>query len=142
MDKLKALWKKYITRELILYGICGVFTTLVNIGIFYLLHTYTAIPYLLSNIIAWTGAVLFAYVVNKFFVFQSKVMGGLPLLREFGLFIGARLVSLGIDELGMYLMIDLLLINVMVSKIAMNVLVIIANYVFSKLIIFKKSNPA
>lgn len=129
------LIKKY--RELILYLVFGVLTTLVNIITFYFCKNI-GIYYQISNIIAWVASVLFAFVTNKFYVFQSDEMDKRTLTKEISSFFGFRLLSLGIDMICMYCLIEILFINDLVAKIISNVVVIIANYVFSKLFIFKK----
>ena len=84
-------------------------------------------------------AVLFAYVTNRLFVFKSKSKGK-EKFKEFIKFIGARIISLGMDMAGMALMVSLLHWNDAISKIIVQVLVVLANYVFSKLFIFKKKD--
>lgn len=141
------VWIKYpkaVNRETVSYVVFGVLTTIINIVTYLLCSTaFTAsramndvLINLVSNCIAWVVAVIFAYVVNKIFVFQSKVEGFPAALREFGLFIGARLLSLGVDAVGMVLMVNAAHLNKAFSKIAMNVVVMVMNYFFSKWIIF------
>ena len=115
----------------------GALTTVVNIVTYLTACTGLGIPNLISNAIAWVVSVLFAYVVNKLFVFQSKT-GSWSRCREFALFIAARLFSLAADELFMFLLVDVLASNKTVAKIAANVVVMIMNYFFSKWFIFKK----
>ena len=88
----------------------------------------------LSNAIAWIISVLFAFITNKLFVFESK---GNVLKESISFFI-VRLISLGLDMLCMYLLISVLSTNELLSKIITNVIVIILNYVFSKIFVFKK----
>ena len=83
------------------------------------------------------AAVAFAYVANKLYVFSSKTHGIKDMLREMLSFIAMRLVSLGMEFLLLYLLVDLLHMNHLVAKIITNVVVVISNYVFSKLFIFK-----
>ena len=132
MKKLK------LTKELVLYVVFGALTTAVSFVSYYVCNSVLGIHYLWSNIISWVLAVLFAYVTNKLFVFDSKGLKGGALFREFVAFIVARLISLGIEELGLYLMIGLFHADENLSKLLMQVIVVIANYVFSKLFIFKK----
>ena len=132
MQKIKDLWKQY--QELINYLIFGVLTTLVNIVTFYLL-TMISVDWQISNMIAWITSVLFAYITNKLFVFESKNNN---IVKELVSFISFRLLSLGIDMICMYLFIDILSIPSLISKIIVNVIVVILNYVFSKLFIFKE----
>lgn len=128
-------FKQY--KETILYLIFGVLATLVNIGTYIFSTRVMHIDFMVSNIIAWIVSVVFAYLTNKFFVFESKVTQRKLLIKEFTSFVGCRIFS-GITEIViMYAMINLLLINDLVVKITTNVLVIVLNYIFSKLIIFK-----
>ena len=141
-DWMRRTFPRLVNRETVSYVVFGVLTTLVNIVAFLMCSTLLPIPPALStlvnNAIAWVIAVLFAYVVNKLFVFRSKTAGWRAAWREFALFIAARLLSFGVDELGMWLMIDVSHINRGVSKIAMNVVVMVMNYFFSKWFIFNK----
>ena len=90
----------------------------------------------LSNTIAWILSVIFAFVTNKIFVFNSKSTDKKVLLKETVFFLIARLISLGFDMLVVWLMADLWGINVWIVKIISNIIVIIMNYIFSKLFIF------
>lgn len=138
----RLLWVKcprVYNWETISYVIFGVLTTLVNIIAFGVFANNYQMGTVVSNTIAWAFAVLFAYVVNKLFVFHSHTRTAYQILREFGLFIGARVLSLGVDDLGMWLLVDIAHVNNGVSKILMNVIVMIMNYFFSKWIIFKKT---
>ncbi len=133
MDKLK----KLLNRETVAYLIFGVLTTLVNIVSFALLCDLWHIPELIANVIAWAVSVAFAYVTNRGIVFHSEAKGPRAVLREIGLFIGARLLSLGLDEVGMAVCLYALHWHKMAAKIFMNVLVVIFNYIASKLLIFR-----
>ena len=86
----------------------GIGTTLVNILVFWLLDSVLSINYLVANIAAWILAVAFAYITNKLIVFGTKEVRGKELLAEAGKFFGARLFSLGVDEFGMWLLVDIL----------------------------------
>ncbi|MBQ6323872.1 MAG: GtrA family protein [Bacilli bacterium] len=128
-------YNKY--KEGLLYLFFGGCTTLINIVIFWLLRLLKIEVYV-SNGIAWLVAVFFAFFTNKLFVFESKEGGFKKSLKECVSFIAFRLVSLLFDMGIMYLLIDVLSANEMVSKIIANIFVIIINYVFSKLFIFRK----
>ena len=106
---------------------------------------------MLNNAVAFVAAVLFAYVTNKLFVFESKSWSAKTLLREVPAFFGARLVSFGIEELlllfslsvvhaGSYILRlgGLSIGGVKVAKVLISVVTVILNYFFSKLFIFKK----
>mgnify|MGYP005800251171 CR=1 FL=1 len=114
---------------------------LVNMAAYGFFYNLLGIHNLISNALAWAVAVLFAYAVNKLFVFQSRTGTATALAREFGLFIAARLFSFGVDELCMGLLVNALHANGGISKIAVNVIVMLINYFFSKRVIFKKDAP-
>ena len=140
MDKLKELYKKY--RGVILYLFFGVCSTAVNIAIYYVCAHPLGMETTPATAVAWVVSVAFAYVTNKLFVFESKTETLQALLKEIFSFITAR-VATGVMDLGiMFLFVDKLHCNDMVVKIASNVLVVILNYVFSKLFIFKKKEQA
>ena len=128
----KEYLKKY--REILLYLVFGVLTTVINIISFFLLSDILKINWMISNVAAWIISVLFAYFTNKKYVFESKNKN---VIKEFTSFIVCRVLSLGIDMAVMKLLIDVLSINKLFSKIVSNVIVIIANYIFSKFLIFK-----
>lgn len=127
-----------LTKELALYIVFGAMTTVVSFATYYICNTLFGMHYLASNIVSWILAVLFAYVTNKLFVFESKGLRGKALFLEFSSFIVARLVSLGMEELGLWLLIGALHAGENISKIIMQIVVVIANYLFSKLFIFRK----
>lgn len=95
---------------------------------------------MLANSLAWILAVLFAYVTNKFFVFESKRIEIRFVFKEFLSFVSFRLLSGVVEMLIMYVMIDLLFVNDIIVKVFTNIVVIVLNYLFSKMIIFKKDN--
>jgi putative flippase GtrA len=138
MEKLRKLWKTFVNPETISYLIFGVLTTVINIASFNILNVQLHWSWQISNMLAWLIAVIFAFITNKLFVFQSKSFTLKLFLWELITFFGARLLSLGVDMLGMWILLDLLGVNSMIAKVLVNVLVIIINYVLSKLIIFKK----
>lgn len=133
---MEKLWKKLINKETILYLVFGVLTTAINIAVCGLLADILKWDVYLSNTIAWILSVIFAFVTNKIFVFHSKSTDKKILLKETVFFLIARLISLGFDMLVVWLMADLWGINVWIVKIISNIIVIIMNYIFSKLFIF------
>lgn len=136
LDKLNKLIKKFINKETILYLIFGVLTTILNIAIYGLLYDILHWDVIIATVIAWIAAVIFAFITNKIFVFNSKTTDKKVLLKETVSFLIARLVSLGFDVLITWLMVDVGGINVWVTKVVSNVIVVILNYIFSKLFIF------
>ncbi len=136
-DSLKRLFKKYVNRETITYIIFGILTTAVNYAVYYPLRSL-GVNYLISNVIAWIVAVIFAYFTNKHFVFESKDYSPAVMIPEFFRFVAGRLISLGMEELLLFVTVDLLHMDDRIMKLIASVLVVILNYIFSKLFIFKK----
>ncbi|MGI6264478.1 MAG: GtrA family protein [Acutalibacteraceae bacterium] len=130
---------KLVNRQTVLYVVFGVLTTLVNIVSFQLFYNLLHIPALITNAIAWVLSVLVAYITNKRYVFESRTGTAAAFWREIGMFFGARLLSFGVDEAGIWLLIDVVGLHSGLSKILMNVVVLILNYIFSKWFIFKKN---
>ncbi len=137
MSKIKELWLRY--KEVILYVIFGGFTTLINIVIYWICRNLLKLPVVPSDIIAWILSVIFAYVTNKIWVFESKSTKFSVLAREIAEFFAARLFSLGFDVLFLYVTVEKLAWPDLPMKIIANVVVIILNYLFSKLLIFRKT---
>lgn len=124
-------------KEVLLYLFFGGCTTLVNIISFVLLRLLNIDLYV-SNVVAWILSVLFAFVTNKLYVFESNSKNAKKTFVEGIYFFGCRLLSLFFDIGIMYLLVNILSVNEVVSKVASNIFVIIINYFFSKMIIFKK----
>lgn len=137
---MKELFNKY--KEIIMYLIFGVLTTIISLIVYYAL-TYTILNpnnsiYLqIANILSWIAGVLFAYFTNRKYVFESKNENK---LKEFTSFIGTRVTTLILDMLIMGVGVSLLHGNDKILKLISQVLVIVGNYVLSKLIVFKKKN--
>lgn len=135
---IKELFNKY--REIIMYLIFGVLTTVVSLAVYYIL-VYTILnpnnPFELqvANIISWIAGVTFAYFTNRSMVFQSKNKNK---LKEAGSFVLARVVTLIMDMLIMFVGVTLLHRNDKLLKLISQVIVIVSNYVFSKMFVFKK----
>ena len=134
---LRGLLAKY--RELILYVLFGGLTTLVNWGLYWVLAKPLGVPYLWATALSQVAAILFAYVTNRTWVFESKARGAGEIFLEMVRFFGARGVSFLLDLLCMYVGVGLLHIPDTWMKLFANILVIIANYVFSKLFVFRPS---
>lgn len=127
------LLNKY--REILLYAFFGVLTTLINIFVFFLMRDFLNSSIVISNTIAWLLSVLFAFVTNKKWVFESK---NNQRLKEMVHFYLARIATLLIETIVLYILIDLMLINDTISKVFSNIIVIVLNYVFSKMFVFKR----
>ena len=130
-----AWFHKY--KEVISYLFFGGCTTLINI-ISYMLFRAANIDMLISISLAWVVSVLFAFITNKLFVFESRNVGFKKTMVECIYFFVCRLLSLVFDLGFMYLLVDIFSCNELLSKIVSNIIVIIINYVLSKLLIFKK----
>lgn len=137
MNKIKELIVK--NKELISYIFWGGMTTLVSYLVLIPCVELLKIDETVSNVISWIISVAFAYVVNKLFVFKSKSWEAKLVFREVWQFVSARLVSLLIADILIFkLLVDVCHFNYIWVKLFTNVLVVIMNYVFSKLVIFKK----
>ncbi|WP_051452871.1 GtrA family protein [Atopobacter phocae] len=130
--------KQIITNEVMMYLIFGVLTTVVNLIIFFIFTKIFVSGWLLANIIAFIISVLFAYWTNKLYVFKSNSKDKLVILKEFITFISARLFSLGIEILTLFIMLQLLNLNDVFGKVTAQVIVVVLNYVFSKVFVFRK----
>ena len=129
--------KRLINKETILYVIFGILTTIVNLIAYYLFSNIININYLISNAIAWIISVVFAYITNKFFVFNNSDINKDVIIEEFIKFMNCRLIS-GLSEVVLlFLFVDLLLMNDIVAKLIIGVLVVLINFIFSKVFIFK-----
>ena len=126
-----------LNEETISYLFFGVLTTVVNIVIHWILSEKCGVDPMISNCIAWIGSVAFAYCTNRRYVFKSHTRGA-AMWKELGLFLAARLLSLGVDQGGMALCLYVFRMDNMLSKILMNVIVVILNYFASKWMIFGK----
>lgn len=136
VKRARALFERY--REPILYVFFGGCTTVINIVVYYAATRFVRLDTTGATVAAWLLSVLFAYVTNRIWVFESRSRELRSIARELASFYGARLAT-GLMDLGiMYLLVDVLGLNDMVIKILSNVLVIVLNYVLSKLFIFKK----
>ena len=150
MDRVK----KLLNRETILYIVFGVATTVVNYVVFHLLYNvlWNQENSLIANAAAFVAAVIFAFVVNKLFVFESKSWNAATLKREVPSFLAARIGSFGIEEAGLFLAEKVFKLGgviaitlgeteldwITVIKVALAFIVVALNYVFCKLFVFKK----
>ena len=133
---IKKLYNKY--EEVIKYLIFGGLTTLVSILSYSLFTRLFSINYLISNILSWILSVLFAFITNKIYVFKSKTKDKNEVIDEIIDFIFFRLLSLCIESIILYTFVSILQFNDLVMKLVAQIVVIILNYVFSKLFVFKK----
>ena len=133
--KIKDLLKKYHSQ--LVYLVFGVLTTVVNYIVYFPLDRLLNTAWL-SNSIAWVFAVLFAYVTNKPFVFESHDWSMKTVGQEFVKFVGTRIASLAAENLILLVTVDMLHWNRIGWKLFASVLVVILNYIGSKLLVFRK----
>ena len=138
MKDIKDLVKKILTKEVLLYGIFGVLTTLVNLISFYIMNTILGLNENLANFVAIMLAVLVAYITNKDLVFHSEAKGIKEKLIEFWKFIAGRIFTM-IIEWGGGVILFKLPIPTIVTKLVLIIIVIILNFFISKFFAFKKS---
>ncbi len=132
------LYKKY--EEIINYLIVGGLTTVIGIGTYYLfvntfLNATNAIELQIANILSWICAVAFAYFTNRIFVFKSKSK---KYLKEVTTFVVSRIATLLSDMLIMFLLVTIITTDDLIAKIISQIIVIVLNYIFSKIFVFKK----
>lgn len=139
-------------KEIISYLFFGVLATVVNIVCFQIFNIiFDEELYLLSNVLSWIITVIFAFITNKLWVFESKSWQFSVIKTEIIGFTVARVFSLVLEEAGLYLLIDLLnlksfsfeafgfiITGSLIAKVIMQVIVVLSNYIFSKFIIFKR----
>ena len=132
---MKNIFGKY--KSVLMYLFFGVCTTGMNVVSYWLFYTFLSFSNVVSTILSWVISVLFAYITNKLWVFESRSFDKQVLLQEIPTFFGARLLS-GVIDLGiMFVFVDILFFPAMIVKIISNVFVVIFNYIASKLVIFK-----
>lgn len=121
----------------IFFGGC---TTLVNLVSYFILRTTTFMNLNLANWISIMLAILFAYVTNSIWVFESKVRGFVARMVEFGKFVGARAVTMVIEVGGLWLFTTVFHMNDFLGKFIIQFVVLILNYIFSKFLVFTKKD--
>jgi len=136
MNFIHRFWNQH--KDILAYLFFGGLTTLINFIAFGLFNNYTPTLYWLNNVIAWFLSVLFAYVTNKLWVFNSKTNSFKKLFQETLSFFSFRLFSLIIDEVIMIVGISFLHGNPLLVKLLDQVIIVILNWFFSKLFIFNK----
>ncbi|HBI60644.1 MAG TPA: teichoic acid glycosylation protein [Lachnospiraceae bacterium] len=133
------LWKLFLKyKEVVLYLVFGGLTTLINIVVYAVCARWLGLDTLRANASALTISILFAYITNKLFVFESKTDTIKEVFREFFSFIACRLGTGALDMVFMFVSVDILGFYDVAMKVLSNIIVIVLNYVFSKLVIFAK----
>lgn len=135
-DRLKTLYEKH--GDILRYLIIGGLTTAIDYGAYALLTEALGVHIQVAGVIAWILAVSFAFVGNKWIVFQTRAEGSRALLREVAAFTASRLVTLGFQALFLYVAVDVLSWNNLISKAVCNVLVVVLNYVLGRLVVFRR----
>ena len=126
--------------EIVRYLIVGILTTVVSLGTYYgcvftFLNPENALQLQLANLLSWIIAVTFAYAMSRIYVFQSKQEN---ILREMAAFYSSRLLTLFMDMAIMFIMVTLCRVNDKLAKLVVQVVVTVANYVFSKIFVFRR----
>lgn len=137
MKKVNDLIKKILTKEVILYIVFGIFTTIVNLGSFYVMNTLLKIDENMSNFIAILLAVLFAYLTNKDLVFHSKAKTKNEKFKEFIKFMLGRAFTMAVEFVGGLILFNLPIPNIII-KIGLTIIVIVLNFFISKFFAFKR----
>lgn len=134
-EKIKELFIKY--KSIIIYIIVGGFTTVVNWAVYYFNYFVFKMSYKINNPIAWAAAVIFAYFPNKYLVFENREEG--RGLIQFIKFVGSRVTTLVIEQVLLWILVDGKIIAEVYAKIVISVIVVILNYIFSKILVFGKA---
>lgn len=140
MEFIIKTYRKY--KEAIDYLFWGGVAFVLSMVLFYLFANVCGIYEQIANVLSWIICVMFTYFTNRTFVFQSKVKGLKNVLNEFKGFVTARLLTLIMENVILFVMIDLLSIHNMISKLVGQFVVIVSNYFLSKLWIFKKEKKS
>lgn len=133
---VKNIIAKY--KEIFFYGVFGLGATLINIVSFYVFRQLLGIELIPSNVLAWLLAFIFAFITNKLWVFESKSWKSTAAIKEMCSFFITRFTTLILDTFLMWFLVECLQINNLISKVIVNAIVIIVNYVASKFWVFKK----
>ena len=136
LDKLKQLLIRYY--DILAYLVFGVLTTVVNYLVYLPCYNWLMLPAVVSNVMAWVVAVAFAYVTNKPFVFRSHDWSAKTVVPELTKFVGTRVASGGMESAIIWIAVDLLGGNGNLWKLLTSVLVVVLNYIGSKLLVFRK----
>ena len=137
MKKIKELFKKVLTKEVILYIVFGICTTLVNLGSFYLMNSILHWNENVANFIAILLAVLFAYITNKDLVFHANAKEIKEKLQQFCKFMLGRAFTMLVEFVGGLILFKFPIPNI-ITKMGLTIIVIILNFFISKFFAFKK----
>lgn len=141
MNNIINLYKKY--QEIINYLIVGVLTTVISIVTYFLfslvLDIENNILFILANVLSWICAIIFAYITNKKFVFNTTTSNKKEEIKVFSMFVSSRITTLLIELAFMFITVKVMLINDKIAKVVAQFIVIVLNYILSKLFVFKKN---
>lgn len=130
--------KNHAMREGVAYLIFGVLTTVIDYAISNVLFYWTQMPTIPAQTIAWVAAVLFAFVTNKWWVFESHTLVPEEVWKEFVSFVACRVATFLFNLAALTVMVDMMKMEFFICKLLISVVVVILNYVFSKILIFAK----
>ena len=138
MEKIKEIYIKY--KEIINYLVFGVLTTVISLIVYYVavftfLNPENAVQLQIANILSWVAGVTFAYFTNRKYVFESQEKNK---IKEASKFVLARVTTLVMDMIIMWLGVTVLHLNDKIMKLVSQIVIIVLNYVFSKVFVFKK----
>jgi len=136
VSMIKRLLIKY--RDIVLYGVFGVLTTLVNIVSYWFMAHPLTMGTMISTVLAWVLSVLFAYFTNRKWVFRSKATGYDAIVKEIVSFFACRIATGVVDWACMFVFVELLRFDDVVIKVLANIVVIVLNYVGSRLFVFRQ----
>lgn len=134
LEKLRGMLKKH--TDVIVYLFFGGLTTIVNYAVYWPLHNWVGLSAALSNVISWTVAVAFAFLTNKPFVFKSHDWSAVVVLPELTRFVGCRVASGLLETAAIFVFVDFLGFSGNITKIVTSILVVVLNYVTSRLLVF------
>lgn len=138
LKKIKTIYDHY--KEVILYLFFGVCTTLLNIILFYIFYDRAGLNTGISTVVSNILCIIFAYITNRTWVFETRAHNGNEIIKEMTSFVGCRIGTLVLDVIIMMITVDMFQLNANLMKVLSNVIVVVINYVASKWLIFKSSN--
>lgn len=136
IQKIIQIYKKH--EEAVNYLFFGFLGVIVSVASYSVARIWLDVT--ISNIVSWVIAVIFVYVTNKLFVFKSRNLKGVALIKEFCEFVGARLLTLIVETGVLLLCAELVGMNDVIAKVVAQAIIIVMNYILSKFWIFKKTN--
>ncbi len=140
LEKERFISMKKLSKELVMYIIMGIGTTIVSLLSYFILANPLHMNYQISNMISWILAVSFAYITNRKYVFDSKINDSKGIFKEVISFFGARLSTLIIEMASMFIFVSLIHFDANIIKLLNQGIVLILNYIFSKLFVFKSES--